>query len=262
MKLTQQQIDSFNKDGFLVIKNFANQVECDAILDIANIHIKYQIEPIETEKGYHSKSKEYRSDVIDYKSITDTKDTTIRRLRQVYNRDIIFRNWMENREIRPMLQQLLNDQVVITTAHHNSIMTKMPKYSTQTNWHQDRRYWHFEGDNLLSVWLALGEENSQNGVLEFIPASHKMKFSREQFDEKSYFREDYEPNMSLIETKVSTTLQKGDIIFFHSLLLHRANANKTDKPKISFVYTVKGAKTKALEGTRSAKYPEIYLERT
>jgi len=76
----------------------------------------------------------------------------------------------------------------------------------------------------------------------------------------AYFRDDYPKNMSLIETKVSTTLQRGDIVLFHSLLLHRANANQTNKPKISFVYTIKGASTKAIEGTRSAKYPEIYLE--
>jgi phytanoyl-CoA hydroxylase len=141
-------------------------------------------------------------------------------------------------------------------------MTKIPKVSTETRWHQDRRYWHFRDDNLLSVWLALGKENRQNGVLEFIPSSHKIDFSPEQFDQKGYFREDLAQNMSLIETKVSTTLEKGDIIFFHSRLLHRANANSTNKPKISFVYTVKGAKTEAIEGTRSSQYPEIYLDRT
>ncbi|NOZ90084.1 MAG: phytanoyl-CoA dioxygenase family protein [Epsilonproteobacteria bacterium] len=261
MKLTKEQIESFDRDGFLIIRGFANSAECEAILDIAKAHLKHKIEPIETESGYHDKSKEYRSDVLDYNSMIDTKEATVRRLRQVYNRDIVFKNWMENIEIRPALEQLLNDQVVITTAHHNSIMTKMPHKSTETRWHQDRRYWHFSDNNLLSVWLALGEENSENGVLEFIPGSHKMSFDIEQLDEKEYFREDYSKNVSLIETKVSTTLQKGDVVFFHSLLLHRANANKTDKPKISFVYTVKGANTKVVENTRSSEYPEIYLER-
>ncbi|MCK4440680.1 MAG: phytanoyl-CoA dioxygenase family protein [Sulfurovaceae bacterium] len=260
MKLTPEQIKSFNSNGFLIIRSFINSSECEAILDIAKIHLKYRIEPIETEIGYHNKSKEYRKNVIDYSSTI--KESSVRRLRQVYKRDIIFKNWMENREIRPALEQLLNDQVVITTAHHNSIMSKMPHNSTETKWHRDRRYWHFSDNNLLSIWLALGEENSDNGVLEFIPSSHKMDFSSEQFDEKEYFREDYNKNMSLIETKTSTTLQKGDIIIFHSMLLHRANANITNKPKISFVYTVKGASTKALKSSRSLEYPEIYLDRS
>ena len=73
--------------------------------------------------------------------------------------------------------------------------------------------------------------------------------------------EESDKNIPLIETKVSTTLQKGDVVLFHSLLLHRANKNDTDKPKISFVYTVKGVSTKVIEGTRSAEYPEVILER-
>ncbi|MGC9351280.1 MAG: phytanoyl-CoA dioxygenase family protein, partial [Sulfurovum sp.] len=55
------------------------------------------------------------------------------------------------------------------------------------------------------------------------------------------------------------TLNRGDVIIFHSLLLHRANKNETDTPKISFVYTVKGARTRVMEGTRSAEFPEIPL---
>ncbi len=87
-----------------------------------------------------------------------------------------------------------------------------------------------------------------------------MHFDSAQFDEKEYFREGVEENTRLIEKKVSTTLQKGDVIIFHSLLLHRANKNNTDKPKISFVYTVKGERTDAIEGSRSSEYPEIKLE--
>jgi phytanoyl-CoA hydroxylase len=260
MQLTTEQLDSFNKNGFLIIRDFADKTKCKAILDVAIAHLKHRIEPIETEIGYGDKSKDYRKDVTDYSSKLKEKTPTVRRLRQVYSRDIIFKEWMEDIEIRPILEQILNDQVVITTAHHNSIMTKMPNTSTETRWHQDRRYWHFSDNNLVSVWLALDEENTENGVLEFIPKSHKMSFESEQFDEKEYFREDYLQNMSLIETKVSTTLQRGDVVLFHSLLLHRANANRTNKPKIAFVYTVKGASTKVIEGTRSSNYPEISLK--
>jgi phytanoyl-CoA hydroxylase len=262
MQLTKEQLDSFNSNGFLIIRDFADKAKCEAILDVAKAHLNHKIEPIETEIGYGDKSKDYRRDVVDYSSKLEEQTPTVRRLRQVYSRDILFKEWMENSKIRPILEQVLDDQVAITTAHHNSIMTKMPHSSTETGWHQDRRYWHFGGNNLVSVWLALDEEYSENGVLEFIPKSHTMSFGPEQFDEKEYFREDYPQNMSLIETKVSTTLQRGDIVLFHSLLLHRANANKTDKPKIAFVYTVKGSATKAIEGTRSSEYPEILLKRS
>jgi phytanoyl-CoA hydroxylase len=261
MYLSEEELLSFFNNGFLILRDFANSKECDAILDTALVHLKHHIEPLETEIEYGGKSKAYRTDVVDYTSRSATDGVTVRRLRQVYHRDILFKNWMENEKIRPILQQILGDQVSLTLAHHNSIMTKMPHSSTQTAWHRDRRYWRYDGDNLVSVWLALGEENAQNGVLEFIPKSHLMDFTEKQFDDKGYFHEKSEQNLSLIETKLSTDLKKGDVVLFHSKLLHRANANQSDQPKISFVYTVKGASTKVIEGTRSASYPEILLNR-
>jgi phytanoyl-CoA hydroxylase len=260
MRLSDEQLQQFHQNGFIVLRNFLSQEKCDAILDVAKAHLAHKIEPIETEIGYDERSKEYRTDVVDYSSRSDEEHMIIRRLRQVYDRDILFKEWMEDVKIRPVLQQILDDRVVITTAHHNSIMTKMPYYSRATAWHQDRRYWRYTDDNLVSVWLALDDEYSENGVLEFIPGSHLLKFKREQFDEKEYFREDTKENAALISKKVSTTLKKGDVIIFHSLLLHRANKNSTDQAKISFVYTVKGEKTSAIEGTRSSQYPEISLE--
>jgi phytanoyl-CoA hydroxylase len=259
MRLSSEQLQRFEKDGFLILRDFADKERCDAILDVAKVHLNHKIEPIETEVGYDEKSKEYRTEISDY-SLRES-GTTVRRLRQVYNRDILFKNWMEDEKIRPILQQILNDQVVITTSHHNSIMTKMPHKSTQTRWHQDRRYWRYSNDNLVSVWLALDDEYSENGVLEFIPESHNMNFDAESFDEKEYFREDTSKNISIINKKVSTTLEKGDVVIFHSLLLHRANKNATNKPKISFVYTVKGASTEVIEGSRSAEFPEIKLDK-
>ncbi len=261
MTLTNAQLAQFHKDGFIVLRGFVDAAYCDAILKVAQVHLEQQIEPIETELGYDSRSKEYRTSVTDYGSQAKDEHIIVRRLRQVYDRNPLFKAWMEDVNIRPVLQQVLDDQVVITTAHHNSIMTKMPHLSQDTSWHQDRRYWRYSDDNLVSVWLALDDECSENGVLEFIPGSHRMKFSPEQFDEKEYFSSEYAPNKAIIAQKVSTDLNKGDVVLFHALLLHRANKNSTEKAKISFVYTVKGVKTHAIEGSRSSEFPEITLQK-
>jgi len=261
MQLSSEQLAQFHKDGFIVLKNFLDKESCNAILNVAKVHLENKIEPIETEIGYDERSKEYRTDVTDYTSMSKEEKMVVRRLRQVYDRDILFKKWMENEKIRPVLEQILNDQVVITTGHHNSIMTKMPHVSTATAWHQDRRYWRYTDDNLVSVWLALDDECSDNGVLEFIPGSHRISFSADQFDKKEYFREEHSENAALISQKTSHNLEKGDVVIFHSLLLHRANKNNTDKAKISFVYTVKGKHTNAIEGSRSSEYPEIILDK-
>jgi phytanoyl-CoA hydroxylase len=259
MILTEEELAQFKRDGFLLLPGFADEEMCDTIKDIAAAHLKHKVPPIETEMEYVGKTKEERKLISDGKAHLLEGQVTVRRLRQVYHRDIVFRQWMENEKIRPVLKQILGEDPTITISHHNSIMTKMPHTSTETSWHQDFRYWHFENDNLVSVWLALDEENTDNGVLEFIPGSHKMHFSALQFDEKEYFSNTAKENQEIIAQKVSYPLQKGDVVLFHCKLLHRANKNSTDEPKISFVYTVKGCSNKAIEGTRSSEFPEVPL---
>jgi len=259
MKLSNAQLTQFEKDGFLLLKDFAAPELCDTIKDIAKAHLKHMVPPVETEFEYVGKSKEERERISDAHAEQIEKRITVRRLRQVYHRDIVFKQWMEDEKIRPVLKQILGEAPTITIAHHNSIMTKMPHSSTATSWHQDFRYWNFENDNLVSVWLALDSENTKNGVLEFIPGSHKMDFSASQFDEKEYFSDTLDQNREIITTKVSYELGKGDVVLFHCKLLHRANRNTADEPKISFVYTVKGCTNNAIESTRSTEYEEVEL---
>lgn len=242
MTLTPEQLDAFGRDGFILLRGFADAARCDAILKEALEEIETRHAPIETEGEY-----------------VETANPTLRRLRQVYDRREIFRAWMTEPALRPALKQVLGETPVLTLAHHNSIMTKMPSRSTETCWHQDRRYWHFENDNLVSVWLALGEEKMENGVLEFIPGSHKLLFTPEQFDAKTCFVTGRPENDALIAKKVHYDLHPGDVILFHCRTLHHAFANRTDTPKVSFVYTVRGESNRALPGTRSARHPELRL---
>ncbi len=236
MELTKKQLIEFNKNGFLVLKNFANKTLCDEILEKAKVHLEKKQAPIETEQEYMNLNE---------------SNITVRRLRQVYDREDIFKKWMTNKNIRPILKQILNDTPVLTLAHHNSIMTKLPHDSTRTFWHQDRRYWNFENDNLVSVWLALGNEYLENGLLEFVPGSHKINFSKNRFDNNSNFLDENEENIELIHKRVCTSLEKGDVVLFHCKTLHHANKNNTDKVKISFVYTVRAESNTPIKNTRS-----------
>jgi phytanoyl-CoA hydroxylase len=244
MILDEDQLKEFHENGFLVLKNFADAKLCDEILQKAKSHLEQKIAPIESEQEYMQK---------------DIDKITVRRLRQVYDREEVFRIWMEDEKIRPILKQILQDTPVLTLAHHNSIMTKLPYESTRTFWHQDRRYWNFENNNLVSVWLALGDEYLNNGLLEFIPSSHKMDFSKDRFDEASNFLDENLLNIELLKTRTHTNLQKGDVVLFHCKTLHHANKNSTDKAKISFVYTVRANSNNPTNNTRS-DFKEVILD--
>ena len=244
MQLTKEQLDEFNENGFLILRDFANINLCDQILEKAKEHLHRKQAPIESEQEYMQVSQD---------------DITVRRLRQVYDREEVFKEWMTSDKMRPILKQILKDTPVLTLAHHNSIMTKLPHESTRTFWHQDRRYWHFKNDNLVSVWLSLGDEFLENGLLEFIPKSHKIEFSKDRFDEDSNFLDENKENQELIKTRTSSNLKKGDVVLFHCKTLHHANKNASDNAKISFVYTVRAQENTPLKNTRS-DFKEVTLD--
>ncbi len=247
LEWSKADIKEFNEKGYLHLKGVVDSKRCDAIKEIAKTHLKYRVPPFELESEYIGIDNEIYS-------------KTIRRLRQVYDRDILFKEWIEEPTIRPLLAHLLDSKPIFVKAHHNSIMTKMPrKNSTHTHWHRDLRYWSYQNDNLLSVWLALGYEDRNNGVLEFIPTSHRVEFVSEAFDEKEFFRDDYAPNKVWIAKKESLVLEKGDIVLFHCKLLHQAGANESDSTKFSFVYTVRSKDNLPIRGSHSSAFDEVPL---
>ena len=77
MILDEQQIKEFNENGFLLLKNFADSKLCDEILEKAKTHLINKIAPIESEQEYMQK---------------DADEITVRRLRQVYDREDKKRN--------------------------------------------------------------------------------------------------------------------------------------------------------------------------
>ncbi|MEX1238043.1 MAG: phytanoyl-CoA dioxygenase family protein, partial [Pseudomonadales bacterium] len=131
--------------------------------------------------------------------------------------------------------------------------------SSATRWHQDNRYWAFDQENLVSVWLALGDETRANGCLRVIPGSHRMDMEPGRFDAALFLRTDIAENKSLLTGANALELSAGDVLFFHSKLFHAAGRNRTDETKLSVVFTYHEKSNHPIEGTRSAQFPGIEL---
>jgi len=171
----------------------------------------------------------------------------------------VFGEWATSRAIIDRLKLMLGPQVNLSQAHHNCVMTKNPAFSSATSWHQDIRYWSFERPELISAWLALGQEHEENGCLLLVPGSHRIEFRREQFDDAFFLREDVEENRKILRGRVTAELDAGDVLFFHCRLLHAAGRNRTGLTKFAAVFTYHDARNRPLPGTRSASLPEVPL---
>jgi phytanoyl-CoA hydroxylase len=244
LPLTANQIHSFHQDGYLVLRNWADSPTCLTMLAVTREHLSKDVLPLEyeTDVGYPGAPP----------SMDAPGGKTIRRLRDAYQRHACFQQWAANPDLIGRLQQLLDEDVCLTLAHHNCIMTKHPQFGTATGWHRDIRYWSFKHPDLISVWLALGEETEANGGLKVIPGSHRMTIAKSQLDELDFLKPDVSENQPLFALGKPLSLQQGDVVFFHSGLFHAAGRNTYDTLKCSVVFAYHGASNAPAPGSKSA----------
>jgi phytanoyl-CoA hydroxylase len=251
MSLDLNQIQQFRRDGYLLLRGMVPASQCDRMRAVTQDHLQRAVSPIEfeAEVGYAGAPS----------SLDAPGGKTARRLRDAYHRAPIFRGWAEAPELVGMLSQLLEEEVCLVLAHHNCIMTKHPDYGTATGWHRDIRYWSFLRNELITVWLALGEETQENGGLQLIPASHRLMVQPEQLDKLDFLRPDLPQNKALFAQGVTPALKQGDVVLFHSGLFHAAHRNGTNEVKMSVAFAYRGKSNLPLPGTRSAAAGDVLL---
>lgn len=245
------EVARFQRDGALVVPGLMPAELVDRMRTVTLRGMADRIEPLELEAELRYPGSPT--------STAAEGGRTIRRLKHAQGRDPVFTEWMLLPPVINRLRQLLGPQVVCPLAHHNCVMTKNPRYSSQTGWHQDIRYWSFTRPELVSVWIALGQEFVENGCLRVIAGSHRLNFEREQFDDALFFRDDLPINQPLLARAESIELKAGDVLFFHAKTLHAAGKNQTDITKLSAVFTFRPADNPPLPDSRSSGLPELYL---
>lgn len=243
------EVEDFRKDGYVIVRQLAAPETVHTMRSHAATALEAEVGPLEYEADLHYPGAP--------PSRTAPGGHTVRRLLQAYARAPVFRDWALGGPVAGRLQQLLGPDILLAQAHHNCIMTKQPRYSSITHWHQDIRYWAFERPELVSVWLALGPERADNGCLLLLPGSQAMAFAPAQFDKAMFFRSDLPQNQKLIAAGITAELDAGDVLFFHCRTLHAAGRNETDATKFSVVFTYHAADNHPLANTRSADTPEI-----
>ncbi|MFM7166693.1 MAG: phytanoyl-CoA dioxygenase family protein [Planctomycetaceae bacterium] len=251
VQFTSDECASFQRDGFYVARRLMPDSYLQRMRQITERDLAAHLGDIEYEAQLH------------YPGAPDSLDSeggrTVRRLRQAVSRDPVFLQLLKEPFLLQRLQQLLGPHVVMPLAHHNCIMTKQPRYSSDTGWHQDTRYWSFTDGNLVNIWIALGTEDLHNGCLQVLPATHHAQASPQLLDEALFLRTDLPENQPLLQTAVPVLLQPGDVLFFHARCFHAATRNYSQNTKQSVVFTFRSIENHPVPGSRSAVLPELLL---
>ena len=248
--LSDAAASAFARDGYLVVRGLASHDVCDRMAALAAEALDPLVGPAEFEAdvGYPGAPADRGASGGD----------TPRRLLNAYARSPDYRRWATDARLVGTLERLTGaPRVLLSQCHHNCVMTKHPGFGSATLWHHDIRYWSFERPELISVWLALGQETAANGALWVIPGSHLLHVGRGRLDRDLFLRPEAPENAGFIAAAVPLALEKGDVVFFHCRLFHAAGRNDADRVKLSVVFTYHDADNRPIPGTRSARLPSI-----
>lgn len=216
--LSTAQRAEYKRNGYLVIKNFCNNVEIQKLYTTA------------------INDDAMRKNALDLNDQSGKK--TKLSLWFTPGNDVFGYLTRSEKMITPVAQ-LLGEHAPVCH-FHSKLMQKEPKVGGAWEWHQDYGYWYKNQfmfpDELMSVMVALTDANRHNGCLQVIKGSHRLGrvnhgFSGEQVGADMTMVTNALKTMELVYCE----LKAGDALFFHSNLLRRSEANLSDHARWSLI---------------------------
>lgn len=136
------------------------------------------------------------------------------------------------------------------TATHmlDQMFVKEPHTPSRSPWHQDQTYMYADGEQLISIWVAVDPVTVESGAVEWVKGSHKSGalYQATGFDPSiTYETDDYDvlPDIEADRSSydiVAYETQPGDIIVNHLRTLHAAPGNDTTLRRRAVAYRFTG----------------------
>lgn len=217
-QLSQQQIDSYCRDGFVAHPGLLDADEVaelkravlDAIAGMGKSKVAGGGANLEEGESYYDRVFTQR---LNLWRINDT-----------------VKRYMLSPDLGRMLCEL-EDQPAFRVWHDQALV-KEP-FGNPTAWHLDDPYWSFYSPHSISVWVALEDATLENGCMWFIPGSHKhARYDNVPIGENLADLFKVYPEMGEIDP-VPVPMKAGDCSFHNGLTAHGAGANMTRGRRIA-----------------------------
>lgn len=126
-------------------------------------------------------------------------------------------------------------------------------------WHQDSPYWNLSTDDVVSVWVAVGDVSQENGAMQVIPGSHRQGrlggidasgdiFAAYQDGQRTTDDDCMFPFAHLSDDygrdAVSVDLNSGEFSIHSVNLVHGGGPNPSDRDRIGFAMRYISADTR------------------
>ncbi len=222
-RLTPDQLQFFNDNGYIIIPGLLNAPEVQALKDLRDRSVQ---RAVAQGGSFHDGPAHY--DVEPLKADPTGKALGLRKIQEVYQVEPVFKDMLSQPKVLDIVQDIIGPDIYY---HSSKLMCKPGNGGRRKPWHQDFAYWASMDPRQVTVWIAIDKATRENGCMQVIPGSHLRGLIDHHHLEDFQIKEDGIPN----ENVVVAEMNPGDALFFSVLTLHASDPNLSPNPRLSAI---------------------------
>jgi phytanoyl-CoA hydroxylase len=259
--MTSDQIAQYERNGFVVLRDFVSHEACARLTDRAGELVR-DFDPAGVVSIFSTREQTRTSDDYFLESgdkirfffeegafnpdgiLRQSKEQSINKIgHALHDLDPVFDEFSRTVAINQVVSDLGIENPLLLQSMY---IFKQPHIGGEVTCHQDATFLYTEPLKLVGLWFALEHATIENGCLWVIPGGHKLglksRFVRadgggtrfEVFDSSPWPEENLQP----LEVK------KGTLIVLHPLLPHLSRENRSSKSRHAYTLHVIDASTR------------------
>jgi len=249
--ITPQQLEEYEAQGFLVLGDFCEDVETNALRTRADELVR-EFDPSDLPSIFstHEQSRvtdEYfltSGDKIRFffeenafnpdGTLKQAKEKSINKIgHALHDLDPVFDRFSRSDKIKQLSADLGIENPLLLQSMY---IFKQPNIGGEVTCHQDSTFLYTEPNDIVGLWFALEDATLENGCLWAIPGGHKsglksrwVRIGQVGMEFQTFDAEPW-PEEELVPLEV----KKGSLILLHGLLPHRSLENKSSKSRHAY----------------------------
>ncbi len=235
--LTAEQLSDFERDGFILVRGLFDSEEVDLLKRSAKE---------DRELDAHSYGKD------------DGEGGTVRLSLWNHPGDGIYGMFARCNRLVTAMEQLLAGEVY---HYHSKMIMKDAKVGGAWTWHQDYGYWYQNGilyPDMASASIAVDAATKENGCMQVLTGSHHCGridhvLSGDQAGADMERVDELVKRLPLVYCEA----EPGDVLMFHSNLLHRSDMNRSDNPRWSMICCYNAARNDPYKDSHHPRYTPL-----